>query len=153
MKKSLIGIAFLAALSLAAAYFFGLEKPAPKGALLRIGEHEFLVEIADTPATRTQGLSGREKLPENSGMLFFFDEPGDYGFWMKDMKFPIDIVWIRGNTIAGLTENVAPEPGKNIFALTVHSPPALVDNVLELRAGAVGKYGFMVGDKVEVLHY
>jgi uncharacterized membrane protein (UPF0127 family) len=52
------------------------------------------VEVADTPAERGRGLSGREMLPENSGMLFVFDTPGRYGFWMYGMKFPLDIIWI-----------------------------------------------------------
>ena len=51
-------------------------------------------EVADTDASRQQGLMFRENLPEGQGMLFVFGTEGRYGFWMKNMKFPIDIIWI-----------------------------------------------------------
>src|SRR4051812_48326835 len=52
------------------------------------------IEVADTPEARERGPSGRESLPQGSGVLFVFDAPATYGFWMKDMRFPIDIVWL-----------------------------------------------------------
>lgn len=54
-------------------------------------------EIADTPEKRQLGLMYREKLNEKSGMLFVFPEENYHAFWMKNMKFPIDIIWINGN--------------------------------------------------------
>jgi uncharacterized membrane protein (UPF0127 family) len=71
-----------------------------------------------------------------------------YPFWMKDMKFPIDIIWISGKTIAGFAESVNPEPEKTIFSLTSYSPPQPVDTVLEINAGLVKQYGFQIGDQV-----
>jgi uncharacterized membrane protein (UPF0127 family) len=65
-----------------------------KGPYVIIAGVRLSVEVADTPAERGRGLSGREMLPENSGMLFVFDTPGRYGFWMYGMKFPLDIIWI-----------------------------------------------------------
>ena len=64
---------------------------------ITINNQKIIVEIADTPAKRERGLSGRESLPPNTGLLFVFDEPGQYGFWMKDMLFPIDILWLDEN--------------------------------------------------------
>ena len=63
----------------------------PKGALS--------VEVADTQASRELGLSGREKMGDDEGILFVFDTPGRYGFWMKDMQFPLDIIWINQNGV------------------------------------------------------
>ena len=52
------------------------------------------IEIADTPAAREQGLSGRTEIPEDYGMLFVFPDKGDYGFWMKDLMVSIDGFWL-----------------------------------------------------------
>jgi uncharacterized membrane protein (UPF0127 family) len=52
------------------------------------------VEVAKTPAEQTRGLSGRSSLATDEGMLFVFEKHGDYFFWMKDMEFPIDIIWL-----------------------------------------------------------
>ena len=53
------------------------------------------VDLALTDEEKARGLSGRESLDEDEGMLFVFDVPGNYGFWMKDMNFAIDIIWLN----------------------------------------------------------
>src|SRR3989338_5744277 len=55
----------------------------------------FLVEIVDTFILREKGLSGHKPILDNEGMFFVFDKPDNYGFWMKDMQFPIDIIWLN----------------------------------------------------------
>ena len=65
--------------------------------ILKIGQAEVIVEVADTGEKRSQGLAGRDGLEENQGMWFRFDQPGQYGFWMKGMKFSLDFVWISGD--------------------------------------------------------
>ena len=62
---------------------------------LSIHDAKIAVEIVDTPKKRQQGLSGRDDLAENKGMLFVYTEPETIGIWMKDMKFPIDILWFN----------------------------------------------------------
>lgn len=115
------------------------------------GRHEFMVEVADTIVSRARGLSGRAGLAENEGMLFVFGSSGAHGFWMRNMKFPIDIVWARGEKIVGFTENAAPEPGKSLLNLKVYYPPEPADRVLEIKAGSVEKLGLKIGDMVRVL--
>ncbi len=127
------GIGLVVALGIVSAYFFGFTQPSPRRAAVKIGDREFAAEVADTPARRAKGLSGRASLPENEGMLFVFEEPGNHGFWMKDMKFAIDIIWIKGDKIVGLTENAEPEPQKSVLGLTVYYPPEPVDKVLEIN--------------------
>jgi uncharacterized membrane protein (UPF0127 family) len=153
MKPMLILLAVLsvAVLALVAAilYFTFLSStPNPRlmSKTLTVGNAVFNVEIANTSTTRARGLSGRENLGENQGMLFIFDAPGNYGFWMKDMRFPLDFVWILGDKIVGVTENVPPPaPGASIFKLQVYYPPDSADKVLELNAGEVKKYGIQAG--------
>ena len=112
---------------------------------LQVGPHAYSVEIADTMLAQARGLSGRESLAENSGMLFVFKSPSMQSFWMKDMQFPLDFVWIAEGKVIGITENVPFEP-----ATATQSPPAPADMVLELPAGAVQRDGIRVGDVVEL---
>jgi uncharacterized membrane protein (UPF0127 family) len=118
-----------------------------KGPYVIIAGVRLSVEVADTPAERGRGLSGREMLPENSGMLFIFDTPGRYGFWMYGMKFPLDIIWIDERLrVVYFVENA--QPCVNICE--TYEPPADALYVLEVNAGFVKKYGLKVGDVVEL---
>ena len=148
-------ILFLGAIS----FFLKHINPATKRTSLTVLPHlsegktrdqVFEVEIADTMLSRAKGLSGKDNLDDHKGMLFLFDKAGSYGFWMKDMKFPIDIIWIKGTRIAGFSERVQPEPKKTIFGLPVYYPPEPVDKVLELNSGSVERYHLEKGDEVNV---
>ena len=143
---SLITIVFLVA---AGGWFFGFRgrESLEKGEV-RINDRIFKVEIADNMMSRAQGLSGREKLDDNEGMFFVFGTSSVQGFWMKDMKFALDIIWIKGERIVGFEENVKSEPKKTIFGLTVYYSPEAVDRVLEVNAGTVARNGLRVGDLV-----
>ncbi len=130
---------------------------------LAINSKTIRVAVADTDLKRTQGLSDRKQLSDDQGMLFVFEQPGMHSFWMKDMKFDIDIIWIKKNnlpdglkhTIVGITANV-PAPvknkglGFNDYALPLYSPPEPVDMVLETRAGWSKKYNIEIGDEVKL---
>lgn len=109
---------------------------------LKIGNRTILVEIVKTEPARAKGLSGRKALPENSGMLFVFDQPDFYHFWMKEMNFPIDIIWLDENkNIVDITANLA----TSTYPKTVTSRlPAKY--VLELNAGWANKNGLKIGD-------
>lgn len=114
---------------------------------VKIGENVFPVEIADTEVKRETGLSGRTSLPHHQGMLFVFDTPGTYGFWMKDMKIPIDIVWIGANMrVLGTEKNVSPDTFPRVFY-----PPGPVRFVLEIAGNSLGHHHIGVGDVVEFL--
>jgi uncharacterized membrane protein (UPF0127 family) len=118
-----------------------------KGPYVIIAGVRLSVEVADTPAERGRGLSGREMLPENSGMLFVFDTPRRYGFWMYGMKFPLDIIWIDERLrVVYFVENA--QPCVNICE--TYEPPADALYVLEVNAGFVKKYGMKIGDVVEL---
>ena len=106
---------------------------------------EFIVEVADTPAERMQGLSGRNSLVDDGGMLFVFDKPGTYGFWMKDMKFPIDIIWINGDEVVYVLRDLNPASYPSIF-----NSPLSADKVLEVKAGTAERLSVAGGDKVSV---
>lgn len=102
------------------------------------------VEIADTPVEREKGLSGRQSMAENSGMLFVFPEPDNYSFWMKDMNFGLDFVWIKGDTVVEITPKIMPSSS---VPLDVLSSREKIDKVLEVNAGTAERLGIKVGDK------
>lgn len=106
------------------------------------------VEVADTPSLRTQGLSGRKEMAQDHGMLFIFEKEEVYSFWMKDMHFPLDFIWIRDDVVADISKNVpVPETDDERF-LPTYTPSVPVDKVLEINAGIANELGIKVGDKV-----
>jgi uncharacterized protein len=101
------------------------------------------VTVAATDTTREKGLSGKEGLRADEGMLFLFDQPNTYGFWMKDMKFPIDIIWINDGAVVDITTDAAlPAAGEE---LPVYYPRVPVDKVLEVQAGFAKAHGLRTG--------
>jgi len=122
-------------------YFFGEQKV---GMFVRdIG---VTVSIADTPEERNQGLSGVESLPTDEGKLFIFDKEGEYGFWMKDMKIPLDIIWINNERrIVHIEENVSPESYPAIYG-----SPEPARFVLEVNAFFTSTFRINVGDTVTI---
>ncbi|MEX2013333.1 MAG: DUF192 domain-containing protein [Parcubacteria group bacterium] len=114
--------------------------------IIRINDVNIKIEVVDTLETRRKGLSDRETLPEGTGMLFVYDNPARYGFWMKDMNFAIDIVWIDEKfRIIGIEKEVKPETFPQIFY-----PEQVVKYVLELPAGFTNRYHIDIGTVVQL---
>jgi len=108
----------------------------------------FDVEAADTPAKRAEGLMFRENLPENSGMLFVFENEGIYPFWMKNTLIYLDIIWIDKNgKIVFIKENAQPCKSENCPEIM---PPSAAKYVLEINAGQVEKLNFTLGQKIKI---
>ncbi|MFH0987471.1 MAG: DUF192 domain-containing protein, partial [Patescibacteria group bacterium] len=112
---------------------------------IKINETEISVETAITPEEKAKGLSGREYLPRNRGMIFLFSEPNYYSFWMKDTLLSLDFIWIRGDEVVGITQNVRPEDYQPPDSL---KPKEKVDSVVEVNAGFIEENGIEVGDKI-----
>lgn len=116
---------------------------------ITIDTHTFSVTLARTDAEKNQGLSGKQSLQKNSGMLFLFSSPDYYSFWMKDMKFPLDIIYIQNNKIVTIFQNVPAPSSQNLQAqLPIYKPTVPADRVLEINAGLANIYNFHVGDTV-----
>ena len=102
---------------------------------LHIGNQTLRVAVMRTSEELAQGLSGRASVP-GDGMLFLLPERQVAQFWMKDMQFAIDMIWIDGEQIVGIVENVPPpQPGQSLDALLTIRSPQPVTVVLELPAG------------------
>jgi len=117
---------------------------------VKIADKEYLVEVADTESSRQKGLSQRDSLEEGKGMLFIFPSENIIPvFWMKDMRFSIDIIWINDGRIVKIDKNLPfPEDSTQDSDLTKYSPGGPIDYVLEINATESDKYKFKVGDSV-----
>jgi hypothetical protein len=124
----------------------GCNPPLPRQTI-QIGNTSFDVEMATTMIEQACGLSGREGLGDNQGMLFTFGSGSTQNFWMKDMTFALDMIWISGGKVAGFTQDVPPPPPNTmLWQLKIYPSPPNVDTVLEVNAGTVAKDGIQVGD-------
>lgn len=116
--------------------------PAGQARVVQIGAQRFLVEVAATPATRERGLSGHERLAPDNGMWFVLPEAGKDGFWMRGMRFPIDLIWVSPNQrVVG----AATLPVCRNAPCPITYPPAPAAYVLEIGAG---RFAGQAGDKV-----
>ena len=120
----------------------------PTGApTVTIGGASFTVDVADTPEKRFQGLSGRPVLEDGTGMLFVFQEERNHTFWMKDMRFSLDMVWINAAcVVADITADIPrPPPDSDDSSLATYSPSAPASYNLEIYAGVAAEYGLKTG--------
>ncbi len=115
---------------------------------LRINEKSIKVEIVSGSRDTYRGLSGRESLCTNCGMLFDFKKSQEYSFVMREMNFPLDIVFILNNRIVNIYENLPPE-GKDYSK--IYRSAGLADTVLELNANFCRDFKIKVGDQINFL--
>lgn len=112
-----------------------------------IGDAQVKVEVVDDNKSREKGLSGRDNLPRNEGMLFVFDRSDYHGIWMKDMNFSIDIIWIGTNMqVVHLEKDVSPDTYPETF-----KPEQKARYVLEVPTNFIKSEGIKIGDLVTVL--
>ena len=114
------------------------------------GDTQIRAEIAGSALARARGLSYRDELPDGRGMLFTFGTASRHSFWMKDMNFPIDIVWLRNDSVVDITPNVDPQRGSIMALLKTYSPKTAADDVLELPAGYAAAHNIVVGSRMVV---
>ena len=116
----------------------------PHNPIYEIGGFDYDLEVVDTPEERQQGLSDRTHLPPRKGMLFVFQEADDYGIWMKDMNFPLDIIWLDSDQqVVGLEENVQPDSYPESFRADASSL-----YIIEINSGEATKAGLEIGDTI-----
>ena len=110
-----------------------------------INNHQIKLMIADEYTERVHGLSDKKLLEKNSGMLFIFPKKQIQNFWMKNMHFPIDIIWIADNKIVNISKNLQPE---GEFPKKSYSSNLPVNYVLEVNAGYFDELKMKIGDEV-----
>lgn len=142
-------------------YFAGPQKPPTHNPGLPRKQAEIMVknsgkkvkltvELAQSPQELELGLSNRVMLENGFGMYFVLPTQDYSSFWMKDMRFPIDIIWIDQGTIVGIDKN-CPIP-KDENNIPTFRSPQVVTNVLEVDAGFSNQNNIAVGDRINILN-
>ncbi|HYD34926.1 MAG TPA: DUF192 domain-containing protein [Vitreimonas sp.] len=115
---------------------------------LTVGDKVLTVEIVTKPESLERGLSGRSQIGSD-GMLFMMPSPRRPQFWMKEMLFGLDLIWISQGQVSEITPNVpAPQPLQPLTQLPHYSPQQPADAVLEVEAGKVAAWEIKIGDTV-----
>ncbi|MEK7559146.1 MAG: DUF192 domain-containing protein [Patescibacteria group bacterium] len=117
-----------------------------KSPVAKINNRSFKLYVAKTEKDKQIGLSKYKKIENERGMVFSFSKANYYPFWMKEMKFPIDIIYINDGKIVTIYRNV-PTP-KDKLSPPVYNSTKPADTVLEVNAGLSQKYNFKEGDTV-----
>lgn len=112
-----------------------------------IRNQTYSIDVVKTPKEQQIGLSEKSSISANYGMYFPFEKADYYAFWMKNMKLPIDIIFIRDNKIVTIHDSV-PAPTSDSNNLPLYQPDEPADAVLEITAGLSKKYGFAKGDTI-----
>ncbi len=145
-KKAFYIVISIAAVVVLCSFFLPTHKNSTIGHI-EIAGKTLKVDLAITPAEQEQGLSGRTGLAADQGMLFIFPNPGQYAFWMKDMNFPIDMIWFDQNlSVIYIKENAPPSSYPQTFG-----PAEDAKYVLEVDAGFSAENGLKIGDKMKLL--
>ena len=105
--------------------------------------------VADTDDKRSKGLSGVENMTESQGMLFIFNYPSKQGFWMKEMMFPLDIIWLDSNSSVIHVEKGL-QPCASVLFCPVYSPLKDAKYVLETISGFTDLHSVNEGDKIKI---
>ena len=126
---------------------FLLKSFSKRGPTATIKNHTFVIDVATTSEQKEIGLAKYAAIEQDKGMYFPFDHSDYYGFWMKNMKFPIDIIFLQNKKIVTIFSDVKPQ--KN-YAVYVYKPTRPANAVLEITAGLSKKYGFTLGDTLNL---
>ena len=105
------------------------------------------VEVADTQKKRQLGLGKRSSLRKGWGMLFVFRKKAPHRFWMKDMQFPLDIIWLDSHRIVHIIHNAKPANSRD--EPEVMTSPVSVNFVLEIAAGRAAKLRLKTGQRMK----
>ena len=118
-----------------------------KNPIAIINNNTFELIVVTSPKDMEIGLSQTSNLAKNKGLLFLFETPDYYSFWMRNMTIPIDIIYANNDKIVTVLSKVQPPLDAN-ESLTIYRPDAPSDKVLEINAGLAEEYNFKKGDKV-----
>lgn len=120
-------------------------------AKVELGENRMQVQVARTVYHQYRGLGKRDTLAPYDGLLFLYGEKAHHGIVMREMRFPIDIVWLSDGVVVDIAPNVQAEPGVRGSLLTVYRPRLPANLVLEVSAGWCAEHGVKIGSVLKLL--
>lgn len=144
-NKKLFWLLVILALLLALLWYQNWLASKPLQQPASIGNQKISVEIVRSPWQQYRGLSFRESLPPENGMLFLFPDKQARDFVMRQMRFPLDIIFIEDNKIQSIAADLEPEGAS---PQKIYSSSGPVDAVLELNGGYCARHNIKIGDLV-----
>jgi uncharacterized membrane protein (UPF0127 family) len=144
-----LGLSCLLTAAIVSPFLYPAPQRLPISASADIANQRINLEVARTPHQLSKGLMYRTSLGADQGMLFIYNPPQPVGFWMKNTKIPLDMVFLRDGQVKMLKANVPPcitnpcptyGPGSEVS----------IDQVIELRAGRAAQLGIKIGDRVNI---
>jgi hypothetical protein len=141
----------LAALLLAASAFAacsGEAQPEPEFTTVHVGDATFHAEVVLTRSQRALGLSNRDTLAPDGAMVFVFATPNNAALWMKDMRFPLDFIWVSADKRVVKVDQNVPAPTEGQTQLPRYRSGQDIQYILEVNAGTVEELGIATGDAV-----
>lgn len=141
-KNRIFGVLILLISGLFVGGVFYLKGNSIDNKKLSLGKCDFNIEVISNEEQRKKGLSDRDSLCQNCGMLFLFEQEGIYSFWMKDMRFSIDMIWLRDDEVIDIKQNI------NYQSRDIYSSKEKADGVLELNAGDASRCKIKIGDSL-----
>lgn len=154
VKKFLLFLLFFLVISFFAFYFVdNVSNPERISKLnTTVGTKNYELYLAKTSQEIEKGLARFDQIKNNEGMLFVFETPGTYSFWMKDMKFSIDIIFLNEEQkVINTFPNVKFESYQSPFDYETYKPDFPAKYVIELKEGEIKENGIKVGDRVELI--
>lgn len=137
---------FIAVIAIAIVAGAAISRYQARPVQMRVGGHKYTLEVARSDAQRRRGLGGRASMPADRGMLFAYDKSGRYCYWMKDMQFPLDIIWLDADKrIIKLEVNLSPET----YPASYCSDGNNARYVIELNAGQASANGLRAGSRLD----
>ncbi len=152
-RKKVIGVTLGTVVVLLILYFWWAQNEIDwkkiNAGTLSFAANTVLVEVANTTELRIKGLSGRDSIDDKKGMLFVFDRAESPSFWMKDMNFPIDIIFFDKDwNIVDIKENFPAESYPETY-----TPKEKAKYVVEVNAGFAKRNSWQIGNKVKFEAY
>ena len=148
IKKLTILVLTIAVLMGIVGLIFKKQTPPPADLYsLIVGDAQIKVELAESQGARAQGLGGRKSLPQDQGMFFIFEKSEAHPFWMRDMQFPLDIIWLDENyKVVYIEKDLNPDTYPKSFG-----PDVPTKYVLETNTGWTEKNKITLGSQAVFL--
>lgn len=143
-SQTLLLSALVVVLAVLVILVFAVHRDTPKTVNMKLSHGELTLETASTESEQEKGLGGRASMPQDHGMLFVFGSEAQQCFWMKDTRFPLDMVWLDASKhIRAIENDVMPDSYPHVYC---HEGKY----VIELNAGAADRNNLVVGKKLDL---
>lgn len=119
----------------------------PITATATVAGRKINLEVARSPQEQATGLMYRDQVPDDRGMLFLFDPARPVGFWMRNVRIPLDMIFLENGQVKAIASAVPP---CNTDPCPTYGPETPIDQVIELRGGRAAELGLKVGDRIDI---